>query len=116
MQHTKTNKINEDVESALESWDFDKVYTLYKDNITQDSSELKMDFCVFLHDIGKLDELLQFIKADSKNNSDALQCPQFWDNAKLNWGGGGYCPNTNTYRSRHSNIICKFSIKTKNKS
>ena len=115
MQHTNLNEVSITIESALESWDFDKVYSLYKENITQDSNDLKMDFCVFLHDIGKLDELLQFIKADSKNNSDRLQCPQFWDNAKLNWGGG-YYPNTNTYRSRHSNIICKFSIKTKNKS
>ena len=104
MKYSIKDVVDRSIKSALESWDFDKAYSLYKENITQDSSELKMDFCVFLHDIGKLDELLQFIKADSKNNSDALQCPQFWDNAKLNWGGG-YCPNTNTYRSRHSNTI-----------
>ncbi|WP_233705996.1 hypothetical protein [Helicobacter bilis] len=105
MQHTNLNEVSITIESALESWDFDKVYTLYKGNITQDSSELKMDFCVFLHDIGKLDELLQFIKTDSKNNSDALQCPQFWDNAKLNWGGGGIALTQTHNRSRHSNTI-----------
>lgn len=97
MQHTNLNEVSITIESALESWDFDKVYSLYKENITQDSSELKMDFCVFLHDIGKLDELLQFIKADSKNNSDTLQCPQFWDNAKLNWGGVGGIALTQTH-------------------
>ncbi|MDY4399481.1 hypothetical protein [Helicobacter bilis] len=113
MQHTKTNKINEDVESALESWDFDKAYTLYKDNITQDSSELKMDFCVFLHDIGKFDELLQFIKADSKNNSDALQCPQFWDNAKLNWGGGGVALTQTHIEADTATLYENFQLKQK---
>lgn len=85
MQDIKVDKKDQAIESALGLWDFDRAYNLYKENIVQDSAHLQMDFCVFLNDSGKIDELLSFINRYSKSSANILECPSFWNNVKLNW-------------------------------
>lgn len=65
MENSIAETSKQNIELALQSWDFEKAYNLYQQNLTE---SLKMEFCLFLKDIGNIEALWCFLESNCNSN------------------------------------------------